>query len=77
MKPPLWFSRCKPLQFLIGKDSRGRWVVQDNRGLCGGLFADRRDALHYALFENGGKPRAVIMVPGVFELNLSQQKLAA
>ncbi len=77
MKPPSPISRCKPLQFLIGKNSRGNWVVQDSRGLAGGLFADRREALHYALFENGGRPRAVIMVPGVFELNLSNQKLVA
>lgn len=74
MKPPSLLARCKPLQFLMGKDSRGRWVVQDSRGLSGGIFANRENALHYALFENGGRPRAVIMIPGVFELNLSARK---
>lgn len=56
-------------QFLIGKDSHGHWVVQDERGLCGGLFVNRAEALHYAMFENGNRPQAVIMVPGVLELN--------
>lgn len=58
----------------MGKDSRGRWVVQDSRGLSGGVFADRENALHYALFENGGRARAVIMIPGLLELNLSGPK---
>lgn len=57
--------------FMIGKDSRGHWVVQDQRGTCGGLFVDRVKALRFALFENGNNPQAVVMVPGVFELNMS------
>jgi hypothetical protein len=57
--------------FLIGKNSRGNWVVQDQKGLCGGLFVDRTEALKFAMFENGNRPQAVIMVPGVLELNMS------
>jgi hypothetical protein len=57
--------------FFIGKDSRGNWVVQDQQGLCGGLFIDRAEALRFAMFENGYRPQAVVMVPGVFELDLS------
>ena len=60
-------------QFLIGKDSHDHWVVQDERGLCGGLFVNRAEALHYAMFENGNRPQAVIMVPGVLELNLNAE----
>jgi hypothetical protein len=55
--------------FLIGKDSRGNWVVQDKRGLRGGLFVNRAAALKFALFENGDRPELVITVPGVFELD--------
>jgi hypothetical protein len=55
-------------RFLVGKDSRGRWVVQDRRGLCSGLFVNRTDAIRYAMFESGRRPQAVIMVPGVIEL---------
>ena len=58
---------------LIGKDSHNNWVVQDPRGLRGGLFVDRAEALRYALFENGHRPQAVIMVPGILELDMSRK----
>ncbi len=54
-------------QFLIGRDSKGHWVVQDRRGLHGGLFVDRVEALRFALHESGCGPESVIMVPGVLE----------
>lgn len=63
-------SSTSPL-FFIGRDSQGHWVVQDQRHLCGGLFVDRAKALKFALFENGHRPQAVVMVPGVFELDMS------
>jgi hypothetical protein len=66
----------RPL-FLIGKNSRGQWVVQSQRGLCGGLFVSRTAALKYALFENGNRPELVITVPGVFELDMSRSAFAA
>ena len=59
--------------FRIGKDSRGNWVVQDNQGSCGGLFVNRAEALKFAMFENGNRPQAVIMVPGIFELDMSRK----
>ena len=62
--------------FMIGKNSRGNWVVQDQRGKCGGLFGDRVKALRFALFENGNNPQAVVMVPGVLELNMSGNAMA-
>ena len=37
--------------FFIGKNSRGHWVVQDQDHLRDGLFADRAEALRFALFE--------------------------
>jgi hypothetical protein len=70
-EPPSTKSCTRPLLFFIGKDSRGNWVVQDQRHLCGGLFVDRAEALKFALFENGNRPQAVVMVPGVFELDMS------
>jgi hypothetical protein len=57
--------------FRVGRDSKGHWVVQDEQGLCGGLFVDRAQALKFAMFENGNRPQAVIMVPNVLELNLN------
>ena len=72
-EPP---SSRTPL-FYIGRDSQGRWVVQDQKHLCGGLFVDRAAALKFALFENGHRPQAVVMVPGVFELDMSAAPSAA
>jgi hypothetical protein len=56
--------------FFIGKNSRGNWVVQDQAGSRGGLFVDRAEALRFAMFENGHRPQAVVMVPGVMDLDL-------
>jgi len=69
-------SRSDSSLFLIGKNSRGNWVVQDQRGLCGGLFIDRVEALKFAMFENGNRPQAVIMVPGVLELDMGRKPRA-
>ena len=69
-EPPSASSPSSSL-FLIGKNSRGNWVVQDQRGLRGGLFVDRAEALKFAMFENGNRPQAVIMVPDVLELDMS------
>ncbi|HEY6258980.1 MAG TPA: hypothetical protein VIY51_24650 [Xanthobacteraceae bacterium] len=57
--------------FRVGKDGRGHWVVQDQEGLRGGLFVDRAEALKFAMFENGNRPQAVIMVPGILELDIN------
>ena len=60
-----------PAPFLIGKNRRGNWVVQDTSGLRGGLFVDRAQALKFAMWENGHRPQAVIMVPEGLELDMS------
>ena len=69
-------SRAKSL-FRVGKNSRGNWVVQDQTGLRGGMFVNRAEAVKFAMFENGNRPQAVIMVPGILELDLSRQPRAA
>jgi hypothetical protein len=60
-----------PLQSMcvIGKDSKGHWVVQGPKGRYGGLFVSRVEALRFAMRESGD---AVVMVPGTFELNTMQ-----
>jgi hypothetical protein len=71
LKPSSPRSPARTPTYFIGKDSRGNWVVQDERHLHGGLFVDRAEAMRFALFENGHQPRAVIMVPGIFELDMN------
>ena len=70
-EPPS-MGRAKSL-FRVGKNSRGNWVVQDQSGLCGGLFVGRAEAVKFAMFENGNRPQAVIVVPGILELDMSGQ----
>jgi hypothetical protein len=69
-EPPS-LSGLTPAPFLIGKNSRGNWVVQDPNGLRGGLFVDRTHALKFAMWENGNRPQAVIMMPDGLELDMN------
>jgi hypothetical protein len=68
-EPPSWL---RPPLFMVGQDKRGNWVVQDQKGMCGGLFISREAALRYVRSENGFKPRAVVMVSGGFELDMNR-----
>ena len=67
-EPP---STCRAKLFRVGRNGRGNWVVQDQSGLCGGIFVNRTEAVKFAMFENGNRPQAVIMVPGILELDMS------
>jgi hypothetical protein len=75
-EPPL-----RPLSrsslFFIGTDSGGNWVVRDRAGLYGGLLVNRSEALRFAMLENGHRPRAVVMVPGILEFSIDGQGKAA
>ena len=57
---------------LIGKNSGGCWVPQEQDGLYGGLFVSRADAARYALFENGHHPEAIVSTPGILELDMDR-----
>jgi hypothetical protein len=76
-EPPSLPSSSPASLFRVGKDSHGHWVVQDQQGLRGGLFVGRAEALKFAMFENGNRPQAVIMVPGVLELDMVAEPRAA
>jgi hypothetical protein len=72
VEPPPRESLSNKRLFMIGRNSRGHWVVRDQSGLFGDLFVDRTEALRFALFENGRRPQAVLMVPDILELDLDQ-----
>jgi hypothetical protein len=68
-RPPLLF---------IGRNGRGQWVVRDLHGLRGGLFVSHAEATRFAMFESGRCSQAIIMVPGLLELDMSANgKMAA
>ena len=75
-EPPLR-PQSRSSLFFIGTDRRGNWVVRDQAGLCGGLFVNRSEALRFAMLENGHRPQAVIMVPGILEFSIDGPAKAA
>jgi hypothetical protein len=68
---------CSSHIVLIGKNSRGRWVAQQQNGLYGGLFTHRADAVRYGLFENGHHPEAIITIGCVLELDMTTAPMSA
>jgi hypothetical protein len=56
--------------FMVGQDSHGNWVVQNQSRTRGGLFVDRIDALRFVRAENANRTQAYIAVSGVFELDI-------
>lgn len=53
----------------IGRDRGGHWVVKDAHSLCGGLFANRNEAIRFAMYECQRRPQSVIMLPDGLELD--------
>ena len=56
--------------FRVGQDREGRWLVVESNGASGGIFASRDAALHYAAFESGHVPGAIILWPKPLELRI-------
>jgi hypothetical protein len=75
-EPPLR-PQSRSRLFFIGTDRHGNWVVRDQTRLCGGLFVNRSEALRFAMLENGHRPQAVIMVPGILEFSVDGPATAA
>jgi len=53
----------------IGQDRLGQWVVRDARCMCGGLFANRTEAIRFAMYECQRRPQSVIMLPNGLEFD--------
>src|SRR3984885_8254726 len=53
----------------IGQDRAGYWVVKDAQSLCGGLFANRTEAIRFAVNECQRRSQSVIMLPDGLELD--------
>ena len=47
-------------------------MVQDQKGMRGGLFVNREAALRYVRSENGFRPQAVVMVSDGIELDMKR-----
>ncbi len=67
-EPP---SCLRPPIFMIGRNSRGNWVAQEQSGARGGLLVDFAGALKFAKSECGSEWQAIVWVSGVLELDAS------
>jgi hypothetical protein len=57
---PVENRAAKDMQFAIGQDLHGRWIVTEARGRSGGLFVSREAALKYLASEWGRDPASVL-----------------
>jgi hypothetical protein len=58
----------EPSHFLLGRDHGGHWIVQESRGLCGGLFTSKEAAIRYAKFESADQAGEIRLAPDFVEL---------
>jgi len=70
-------TRTEQSLLLVGQNSHGHWVVRDPSGRRGGFFVSRAEALKFAMFENGHRPQAVIMVPETLDLDFDHSDAPA
>ena len=64
---------CNANLVIIGRNSRGDWVAQEQNGLFGGLFVNRAQAMKYALFENGDHPATIVLTGNIVELDMHRK----
>jgi hypothetical protein len=69
VEPPSCSSAASTV-VLVGRNSRGNWIAQEQNGLYGGLFVNRAQAIKYALFENGNHPETIVELPREIELDM-------
>lgn len=62
-----------PSFVIIGRNSRGYWVAQENTGLFGGLFVSRAQAFKYARSEKGHHHGAIVLTTNVVELDMHRK----
>lgn len=60
-------------RFVVGLDANGQWIVQDERGVVGGVFADRAAALRFASLEGDVDDATVTILPEDETLTVSHR----
>jgi hypothetical protein len=67
---------CPSNIVIIGRNSRGNWVAQEQNGLFGGLFVSRTQAMKFALLENGHHPETIVLTANIIELDMHRKASA-
>jgi hypothetical protein len=55
------------LEFFIGRDKGGNWIVIETHGLAGGYFVSAREALRYVVSGYQDRVKRIEMVEGVLD----------
>jgi hypothetical protein len=63
--------------FMVGQDSDGNWVGQNQSRTRGGLFGDRIDVLRFVRSENANRTQAYIAVNGIFRHGENNERAVA
>lgn len=61
-------SRLNDPLFLLGQNGHGQWVIREMHGRMEGLFAARKEAIRFALYESGSSNPTVIPINGPLEM---------
>lgn len=64
-------------RFTIGRDRSGAWIVEDRRGLVGGLFFNEAAALHFAAEESNHDHAEICRAPEGMILDIGHALAAA
>ena len=59
-----------PSCYLVGRDPSGLWVAAETHGRGGGIFRTQEAAFHFAAFETGRRPGAIILTSQPVTLRL-------
>jgi hypothetical protein len=58
-------------RIVVGKDSRGHWIVLDRQSQCGGLFLHQKDAIRFALQAASRIPSAPVIVADILQFDMA------
>jgi hypothetical protein len=61
-------SKLNEPVFLLGQNGRGQWVIREMHGRMEGIFAERREAVRFAIDETGRENPTVIPINGQLDM---------
>ena len=73
---PIRSASTEALNFVVGRDKFGRWIVTEVHGLYGGIFANREAAVRFVALELGGRPGSLSISKVPLELFAKYRRAA-
>ena len=73
---PIRSASTEALNFVVGREKFGRWIVTEVHGLYGGIFAICDAAVRFVAFELGGRPGSLSISKAPLELFAKYRRAA-